>query len=265
MDDINPGENLVSLLKKLYPQNSPAFLRKMDSDLMCEGEFENIVFMSCINYIARRLITTAGYFHRKFPPTTYGPERYRSELRRHLKDYTRLKDDAIASLTRTLDECLSVSEDYPTEHEIKRIKRDARNGGRNCYICGTTLDYQSPNLWNTASIDHKWPRAMGGSSEMSNLEVACRKCNNDLKRNFVDASDFHFEEISLVSASSEEYNRKEKNRHYEVAIFVKNQYRCAVCGQPAHRVGQLHMGRIDLSDSWHFLNLTAYCSEHYPE
>lgn len=265
MFDINPGESLVNLLKKIYPQNLPGFLQKMDGDLLCDGDFENIVFMSCINYIARRLITTTAHFHRKFLPSVYGPDRYKIELKKHLRDYTRFKEEDVSSLVRILDECLSVSGDYPTDHEIKKMKRDAKNGGRSCYICGASLEYQNPNLWNAASIDHKWPRSMGGSSKKNNLEVACSRCNNELKRNFVDASDFHFEEMSLVSVSSEEYNSREKNRYYEIAVFMRNQYSCTVCGQPAYRVGQLYMGRIDLNDSWHFLNLTAYCSEHYPE
>jgi 5-methylcytosine-specific restriction endonuclease McrA len=208
---------------------------------------------------------TAEHFRRKYSPDRYGEYRHREELRKFLRDYTRYKDRQIDTIVVLLDQCLLARDDDPTDREKARIRRDARNKGRHCYTCGEELDYQNNESWLFASVDHYWPKSMGGLSNPDNLQVTCKRCNNHDKKDFVDASDYHFEEITLVSASYEEYMSRERNRQYEVAVFAKTYFTCAVCGQPADRVGKLHIGRRELSDSWHFLNLVAYCSEHTPE
>lgn len=49
-----------------------------------------------------------------------------------------------------------------------------------CYLCGVDLDFNgltSDNPHCVATIDHVWPRAYGGDSELENLLVACKACN----------------------------------------------------------------------------------------
>ena len=100
---------------------------------------------------------------------------------------------------------------------------------------------------------------MGGLNERENIRVACGKCNNKLKRNRIDYRDYHYEEISLSSTEGDDSFLAELEAQYRVAIYAKSLYTCASCGQPADRVGKLRVGRIDEADSWHFLNLVAYC------
>jgi len=265
MSDINPGEELQNFLTQLYSSQAGDFLQRVDYDFMSDGDLYDLFFSSCINYILRRLITTAEYFRRKYPAGNYGEYRHREELRQYLRDYTRYKDKQIDDLLVLLNRCLSACDDEPTPHQKTGIKKQARQKGYHCYICGEELDYEIDNEYLSASVDHAWPRSMGGLSQASNLRVACRRCDNQNKKDFIDASDYHYEEISLVSASYDEYKSRERNRHYEVAVFAKTQFKCAVCDAPAHRVGTLHIGRKEPSDSWHFLNLVAYCSKHMPE
>lgn len=40
-----------------------------------------------------------------------------------------------------------------------------------CHYCGTRLTPM------TATVDHVIPRSKGGTNELSNLVLACRKCN----------------------------------------------------------------------------------------
>ncbi|MGN6089626.1 MAG: HNH endonuclease [Actinomycetes bacterium] len=54
----------------------------------------------------------------------------------------------------------------------------ARRDGWRCWICGGELDRTVAATDPTApTIDHVLPRALGGSSEPSNLRLAHRRCN----------------------------------------------------------------------------------------
>lgn len=60
-----------------------------------------------------------------------------------------------------------------------------------CGYCGVPLDDKS------ATIDHKHPRALGGSGEIENLVVACRQCNGQKRHKTVDEfRDFIFDSIA---------------------------------------------------------------------
>ncbi len=266
MSNINPGQELREFLIRLYPleqirdmsRGGRTFLQKMDYDLMSDETLSNTFYSSCINYLVRRLITTAEYFRRKYP------DEWRLELRRFFRNYTRYKDRDINDLTLLLSKCLSAYDSNPSDSVKAMMRKEAKNK-RHCYICGEDMDYENANGLNSATIDHVWPRAMGGLSHNENLLVACQQCNNKHKKDFMDASDYHYEEIALVSDRSDPHFTNEMNRQYRVAVYARTEFTCAVCGQPAYRVGKLEVGRIEAQDSWHFLNLQAYCLGHLPE
>jgi len=130
----------------------------------------------------------------------------------------------------------------------------------NCFICGaefTTDKYPTS--------DHLWPRSMGGLSEKFNLRQVCQPCNNNHKKDFINNSDYHFEEIAVPVTTFDHYQKSKQPRWFEIAIFAKANYRCEVCSQPAYRVGELTIGRKNLREGWHYMNLTAYCFNHKPE
>lgn len=54
----------------------------------------------------------------------------------------------------------------------KSEKREiyARYAGK-CAICGMPVKYKN------ITIDHKMPRCKGGTNDMSNLQLACWRCN----------------------------------------------------------------------------------------
>lgn len=60
-------------------------------------------------------------------------------------------------------------------HRIQQLLK--RDGGA-CSICGGPLNKElGPDDPHAITIDHAVPRAAGGSSELSNLRLAHRKCN----------------------------------------------------------------------------------------
>lgn len=111
----------------------------------------------------------------------------------------------------------------------------------------------------TPEVEHIWPRAMGGISDDSNLALACAQCNED-KRDFINASDFHYEEICLTNwdETSDEF-AKELKRDYKLALWNKANFKCELCGSTAKDLGQLEFVRKNPNDSWHFLNISILC------
>lgn len=58
--------------------------------------------------------------------------------------------------------------------EKRQIKiKLARKRGQRCYICGEHFNLDQ------LTIDHFIPLADGGTWDMSNLKLACRRCNQN--------------------------------------------------------------------------------------
>ena len=52
-----------------------------------------------------------------------------------------------------------------TEQQFSRV---ARRDGRRCRACGTTRDL---------TLDHIWPRKLGGHTRVQNMQILCGPCN----------------------------------------------------------------------------------------
>lgn len=291
MNDFNPGQQLRDFLKEMYPLDSDYinsadkkfFVDKIDDALIAEGGFTKLVYESSINYIVRRLINTAEYLRRKYESDklsdTFPPGKFLVELRRFLTDNTRIQSDDAEKILALLNLCVEAKNKQLKKSRKKRILRAAQsNNELCCYICGEALNSEEVEMENIeeiqikkdlqsqekVQIEHIWPRAMGGATEDFNLKVSCSLCNNK-KQNYIDASDFHYEQISLISDKDDESFSIEFKKEYKIAIWSKSNYTCSVCGKPALSVGRLNFGRLNPNDSWHFLNIEAYCDKHTPE
>lgn len=261
--DSNPGYKIKNHLKQIYKFDQH-FLSRIDEDLKLEGLFRTTMYESSINYLLRRLVTAAHYVHRI--NEIYGDVRIRSELRKYLKEHTRFEDETLNRLVAWLLQSIKNSRDDFNQSDKKKVLQQIEQFSWGCYMCGREMDFsETAEAYKLGTADHWWPRLFGGESELHNLRYTCGDCNGKYKKDFLDYSDYHFEEIAMVIESFSEYDKKAKNRSYESAIFAKAGYICAECHQPAYKVGELHIGRIDISDNFHFFNLTAYCQEHKPE
>lgn len=266
-NETSPGLELRNLLKKLYPFDplkKRSFVSKIDAALIAEGEFSQLVYDSCIYYMVRRLITTAQYLNRQYGTSDHPPGRFVVELRKFVRDYTNIPKDKIELALTLLLECVNVANRKPGKGTKRRILRYTRERGLRCYICGCELDFDNPESPQRPVVEHVWPNSMGGLNSEPNLKVSCWSCNQH-KADYVDASDFHYEEICLASNKETASFPKDLKGVYRVAIWAKSGYKCAECEKPASRLGELAFARRDLDDSWHFLNIDVYCSRHTPK
>lgn len=261
--EFNPGEELRQYLEKIYPSPSDSmnmYINEVDHDFMEEGELADLVYTSLINYIVRRLIAISSGIYEKYPIGLYGEYRYQNEISKYLRDFTRYPDKYIDRIKIILVKCLqAINSKKPTSREIDRFRKYHQQRKSFCYICGEEIDYQKGSTTpNAFTVDHIWPRSMGGVSSEYNYGQACKTCNSQFKKDFIDTSDFHYEEIAFPG------NIIKLNNQFKVAVFSKTNFCCSVCGQPATIVGKLSIGRIEPSDGWHFMNLTPYCMKDLP-
>lgn len=262
---IYPGQELKALLVDLYPNEHRGFLAQADSDFKADGELHNIFYDSFINYLVRKLITTTIYLNKKFK--VYGDGKVKGEIRSYLEYYSPFNGTHLLKAADILYRCLQASEDDFDDRSKKAVKYQADKYNWGCYGCGLPMDLKDETADNYATSDHKWPKGMGGLSEQENIRLLCKECNNRYKKDFIEASDYHYEEIALTHVKYEDFERKEKqyNRIYEFAVLAKSEFKCIGCGQPAYKVGELKMGRKSLTDSWHYINLGAFCTTCNPE
>ncbi len=263
---VGPGEQLKQVFRKLIPfdhEMRHSFVSRIDDMLMADNDFTLISYESSINYLVRRFITTVEFIKRRYDPTQYPSERYIVEIRRFIRDYTRIPSSEIEKVLTILLACLELRDKTPTQSTKNRIKKKSNRRGGRCYICGTDMESEDDSHIHRVEVEHKWPRTLGGLNDDSNLFASCRKCN-ERKQDYLDASDFHYEEISIVSDQDDTDFSKDLKWEYRVALWAKNDFKCVVCNKPASLLGELQFSRKEPNDSWHFLNIDAYCDKHIP-
>lgn len=64
----------------------------------------------------------------------------------------------------------------------KRLAAQAKRAGLaagivRCPLCGAWLDYEQGRRPNSAEVDHIMPYSLGGSDDINNVRIICRKCN----------------------------------------------------------------------------------------
>ena len=162
--------------------------------------------------------------------------------------------------------CLDAAKsNKPTALERKRIIKRSKDRNYFCFLCGQEMDFSSHSTESNAfSIDHIWPRQIGGWSSNENYSAACQECNNKIKTDFIDYADYHYEKISF-STSPYAFLPKDRKSRIELAVFSKTNYCCIVCSQPAFRIGELYVGKLEPGDGWHYFNLAPYCKKHRPK
>jgi len=257
LDEYSPGYMLRQLLTEIFPYDSNSnqgVFSTIDNAVNADGDLTYIAYLSTINYLLRRLVTSARYIYRKHYLPTQSSTDYLLHLRGYLRDTTNLPAYAREQVLILLQRCVDESESNgPTQTTKNRVQKRRTGRVQGCYICGRDFE-------ETAEVEHVWPKTLGGSNIDHNLALACPKCNR-AKDSFIDGSDFHYEEISLVSDNSDPSFETEFRWQYRIAVLAKHDYCCSSCGKPISEVGELTFIRNDPGDSWHYLNIEAYCKK----
>ena len=269
LDSESPGKLLRESLQTIYPLHAEnSFLSTIDNAFYADGELVELVYDSSINYLVRRLVTATEYLKRKNAQTQGTEAAFIRMLRSYLRDQTRIPSKHIETYITLLRECIRERGREPGSGAKNAVRREARKRNYKCYVCGRQMlferngrDLEDYEKDLRIEVEHLWPKAMGGSNKGFNLAGACVRCNR-LLEDFIDASDFHYEEICLVTDKTMDDFSTDFNWGYRIAVLAKTSYKCALCERPAKHFGELQFARKNRADSWHFLNINAYCDAH---
>ncbi len=268
---LSPGQLLREELSKIIPYDAneqASTVSSFDKILKADGELSKMVYDSTLNYMVRRLVTSAEYLKRKYFDTTGSEQKYWVELRRYLRDHTEIPQTKLERIFAILLKCIEERNKVISPGTRNRVIGQAKQRGMKCYICGRDVLYNPEDdpYRQNAEIEHIWPKSLGGSNNETNLKISCTRCNK-LKDKYIDYSDFHYELMCAVTDKEMESFDTDFDWSFRVPVLAKSNFSCSIenCDNNAAFYGKLQFSRLDASDTWHFLNISAYCERHLPK
>jgi 5-methylcytosine-specific restriction endonuclease McrA len=117
---------------------------------------------------------------------TYGAASglYKRQYRSHLNEYLQIRRRDLDDLMGYALPAVEVA-DGEIPNGLKKERRSwAEIRHKQCYLCGTVLDFHNNESDDYGTLDHLWPSSYGGDSISQNLLPACALCNRARKANF---------------------------------------------------------------------------------
>jgi 5-methylcytosine-specific restriction endonuclease McrA len=275
----SPGAQVRLILSEELPQedyHTRSFANAVDRTLVADGRLAALVRESALDYAARRLIVGS-----QFVQATGGWEfddpAFTVALRQYLREHTYLRESVRERLLPLLREATRLRDEKLGRNAKRSFREREREAGRTkCYICGREMDFEpAGSHWNTtqrdqgelegddrgqselyATVEHVWPRRLGGINRDDNLWLACDRCNG-VKDDALTGSDFHFERFVRAE-------RPSLTIEDQMIAWYGSGLKCTHCHRPPIQVGELTLVRDEEEDCWHIHNVSAYCSQHVP-
>lgn len=259
---------LREVLEEIFPYQPQKsdFIFKIDRSLHADESFAQLSYYSSLNYVIRRLIVGADFIKREWQKRDDVPaERYLAEIRKYLYTTYNFPGSRVEEIYDLLLQCLIERNKNLSQAKKDAILKVGKSRNLGCYICGKVLIYEKggydQNHPDIAEVEHIWPKSLGGSNELYNLEVCCFQCNKG-KANHIDVSDYHYEKFFVVKDRSDPEFFSDFNKAFIVAGHLKNDCKCTRCNKTAIYQNRLYLNRRNSYEGWHILNMDSYCSKH---
>ena len=273
----NPGAQVRLVLSEELPVESydaRSFANAVDRALLAHGRLFTLIRDSTLDYCTRRLVAGAHFVLASRRLVSEDPA-FTVALRQYLRDYTELSNSTRERLIPLLREAASLRDKRLGRKKKRAFRKSEREKGRTmCYLCGREMEFDFAESEVEASgegtvgeearvasklratVEHVWPRRLGGINRDANLLLACERCNG-IKDDALTGTDFHYERF--VRAEQESMTIED-----QMMAWFHAGLRCAHCERPPIQVGELYLVRDDEGDCWHIHNVSAYCSLHVP-
>lgn len=99
------------------------------------------------------------------------------EYREFLRERLLVPHNKVDHLLRMAVRAVDASNESISEARRGKLKRQAHRTHRECYMCGTELDFDEEDVHRRFELDHIWPQSFGGNSHDDNLLPVCGGCN----------------------------------------------------------------------------------------
>jgi hypothetical protein len=259
-----PGERLYKWLAERYspkPDASTDWISQIASDFNAR-ELESLIHQSTLLMMLRRLLANAEWYKRRY--SAMGLDNYEEKFEQdYLRYHLSFAPREARQLSNLVYRALDASGQGIPRSIATRIKDRSEQRKQPCELCGKSINYASTSSTDPDrfSLDHIWPSSLGGSSDESNLRVACGGCNA-FRQNYVNASDTHYEHLHAKLLESDESFPKEVNRIFRLAIHLQSNFSCKRCDRPASQFAEgLQLEPRSRNENHNIFNSISICAD----
>lgn len=260
------GASLKELLESILSSDGGDNLcNAADKFFIEEGALQSLFNESVLYYCLRRILHTINYKLERQDISVTNADEILDITRNYFLENTNIPFDSPLKneLSILVLSCIDANRKGISKSMRRRIlEEQEREGVRFCYMCGVELNYDHHGRDESATLDHVFPHEYGGDSEIENLKISCKKCN-DTKGSYISAPDFHFESISTKhDVDHSKFKGQLFRRPNAIAIRSKNEFKCTICDETASKSGFLRAYQLDNNQGWHFMNIGCKCEKH---
>lgn len=204
------------------------WVKKVTEEMYYEG-LDEFLRMATLKMILRRVLATRELYQRDEKRGGGDPESaFRMDF---IRPTFAISGAECSRLSDLVEEARRAScRDIP-DRLHRKAKADVRQYGACCEICGEELQAEQPDDPDYVTLDHIWPRALGGPSTEENLRLACKRCNS-LRQDVIGLCDTNFQHFHVQVPTAETSYSKAFPREYRMAIADDANQRCAICDLP---------------------------------
>ena len=265
---INPGEELYNWLVQRYQEKSGdnranSWMLAIARDFSMD-ELGDYLFKSTVYMVLRRLLASAAWYEELYQDDTVVTSLFEKD---YLLGVFGFGPEDRKYLRRIVFSAYDASKKNIAPNTMKTIRDWASATNQRCHISGCVIDYaeHDPNLAHRRfTLDHIWPRSLGGVSEEWNLRVACKSCNQ-IRQNTVDESDAHYEHFHVKVPDSSPSFLKELHWSFRIAALAAANHQCQMCSGEV-RVQDMASGPQFLpktrQESLNMFNVVVGCERH---
>ena len=268
MQPITSGEKLFNwILKKYQYSNSreDSWIARISYDFDMP-DFESILFKSTALMLTRRFINNAAWYIKRFPGDRLAViDRFEKE---YLRGSLGLEIEDRRILQKLIFDAQKASESKISESTSNKMYEAALRTKQRCKLCGNPIDFTLMRThWEAFSLDHIWPKSLGGESEEWNLQVSHQSCNTG-RINIANESDVHYEHFNVKSISTDDKNESfwsEFNNQFRLAALMKAEFRCEVCNESEsidRMDGTYHFSLKNRNENYNLFNVQITCDKH---
>jgi hypothetical protein len=260
------GEILFDWLIRRYcdPIDENSWINEMarEFDMF---DLEGYLLRSTVLMIMRRLIWNASWYLKRYS----GEKLSIIEIfeRDYLLGHFGFNRRERRELSKLVFDAFDASNADVSGRLKQKLIQNAKVKNFQCRLCGDVIDYSGDVEHLSPSLDHIWPRSLGGESEEWNLQITHKECNNR-RNNLLEVSDTHYEHFHVKSAwssNSEDSYWNEFKWEFRLAALLRADFRCEVCKEPLpiYEMNEnIHYSIVNRDENLNIFNVQVTCDRH---